>query len=1483
MLSWKKTIDNRGCSAKQLLKLLDKRFDKSSNNQVVQAKMAAFNAMELSSSQSVGSFIDSLIRARRELHSLGAEHISLEGDCRTILLNSLVKDDRYRDLGNAFRAAAGTTWDHICLELEAEELSRGPTRKNKKQDEVALPSLAGLSNNQVRKLNAFVKNNFKGNSNKGKQKFKGTCFNCNKTGHKAADCTAEKKTTDKKKIKCSYCNIPYHTADQCRKRKKDQDPNDPGSDPSDQVTKKAKVVPTVDDIVEALLATNKMIRSVATDDPKPTGEPVLTLDSGATAHMVPEEAAELVDDTSLNDHCQNVATAKSGVYFKTIGKGRLGSLSNTLITETGVLEEGVASIPQFDIDGYYVLCGGGRSVVLDKNLNELASAPLINMAYKYQLSDLTSLPANHKALLGSAQPKESLTLWHKRLGHHNRRNLSQGISQGKIKGPSAATTKNTLSSLCEPCVKAKATRHSYDRAQPSKMKETSTLLPKSKQIRRVSTDLKGPVSVAGKNGEKYLQLYTEDDTKWRTAKTMKNKSEAIGNTESYLQELKSEGQQLVELHSDGALELISKNMKLLLTNNNTRLTYSPPYTPELNGIAERANRSVWESSDAMLNDCVLPLMFWTYSVLYAVLCLNFLPTNTAFGWMTPYEAKYGTIPDVSEFRIFGCVAYVHIPDAQRTSTFADKAYKGYYLGPEWPYLDRHLVFIPALDKIIPSAHVLFDEVTKQPRADNELLVIDPEKRKVEDFRYLEDIAYVDDTESDILYVTTRVTVYNGYIVAFRAPVVNGRRGQEESHPTHARDVEEILKHYWTTQVPMIWDGNQLTLLCDVYRGAPVERADGADHPVVPADDQLKPACAPKTTTPRRVGAVDEATTDGVVGVPALYPSAGAKPVAPIATDVSDTTGTPVQIHSGRPRRENVQRRPLNISQLGDVTERTAYLCASDLEVLTPEGDDRHSRWHEAKVAEMASQVLENDTFYVTPLPADRKAIGSRWVVKEKPDKLKARFTPKGYAQKQDLDYKETWAPVAKLVTLRVFLTLVAILCLHTCQLDIKTAFLNAVVEEEIYVQPLYDMCDILRSLLKKTLDATQKVKIAKLIRQLDSGGVLRLKKAIYGLKQAPREWWKTLHSFLLELGFKPNKADTCFYVLHLSENVFVLLLLYVDDILLAATSAALVSVFAAKISKRFRVSSEGPLRNYLGFDIKVDPEKKQVRLSMSKYVERMFKRFKCAIRASVVTPLSEHLSAALVNAEPADSQFITDFEYREKIGCILYYMICLRPNICFSVGFLARYTNQISKVAASGVTQLLQYCYNTRFEELVLGGTSAYITAYSDSDWAGDRLSRKSVSSYILYLGSGPIDWKSTLQRLTAQSSAEAEYIAKNLAVRAVLWLRTLLKETGISTIITKYSSSLFGDSLSAGAMAMNPITSDRTKHVAIKYHLTRDVVEGGVLVQEHVETSLNVADIGTKILGKRAFLALSDLSMGRGEIQRPTKRVKTVVTDEFA
>ena len=159
----------------------------------------------------------------------------------------------------------------------------------------------------------------------------------------------------------------------------------------------------------------------------------------------------------------------------------------------------------------------------------------------------------------------------------------------------------------------------------------------------------------------------------------------------------------------------------------------------------------------MLHNCVLPLMFWVYSCMYASLCYNMLPTQTSKGWMTPFEAKYGTVPDVSHFRVFGCVAYVHVPAQARTSTFADKSYKGYFVGIPWPEMDRYLVYVPSLDDVLESAHVLFDEVTVLKRSSDELLLVDPEKRSVRDFEYMTHMAYTDQDDGDVLFVTTRVT------------------------------------------------------------------------------------------------------------------------------------------------------------------------------------------------------------------------------------------------------------------------------------------------------------------------------------------------------------------------------------------------------------------------------------------------------------------------------------------------------------------------------------------------------------------------------------------------------------------------------------------------------------------------------------------------------------------------------------------------------
>jgi len=188
-----------------------------------------------------------------------------------------------------------------------------------------------------------------------------------------------------------------------------------------------------------------------------------------------------------------------------------------------------------------------------------------------------------------------------------------------------------------------------------------------------------------------------------------------------------------------------------------------------------------------------------------------------------------------------------------------------------------------------------------------------------------------------------------------------------------------------------------------------------------------------------------------------------------------------------------------------------YLAVGD---LVDEEDDTLPVWDACKVEELRSQVLEHDSYDVEPLPASRQAIGSKWVVKHKSDKDKARFTPKGCAQKPNVDYKETWAPVAKLTTLRIFLTIVALLQLATGQLDLKTAFLNAELEEEIYCKPLHDHLEVLIRLLQTLVVDWQRGRVVEQIRALRRGGVLRLKKAVYGLKKAVT----SLYQGILRLG-----------------------------------------------------------------------------------------------------------------------------------------------------------------------------------------------------------------------------------------------------------------------------------------------------------------------------------------------------------------------------
>ena len=276
-----------------------------------------------------------------------------------------------------------------------------------------------------------------------------------------------------------------------------------------------------------------------------------------------------------------------------------------------------------------------------------------------------------------------------------------------------------------------------------------------------------------------------------------------------------------------------------------------------------------------------------------------------------------------------------------------------------------------------------------------------------------------------------------------------------------------------------------------------------------------------------------------------------------------------------------------------------------------------------------------------------------------------------------VDYNETFSPVAKMVTLRIFLSLVAIYSLFTGCMDIKTAFLNASLSEDVYMEPPSNLLYLLSQLLlDPETSADQQRRILKHIKHLKRGEKLKLLKALYGTKQAGREWYLFFDSFLKDLGFKPNRADHCFYTLVLNDSEYILLLLYVDDVIIASSSEALTLKYVSLIGKRFRISYSGNLTSYLNIGITHDRVKKTVCMSQERYIEEMFEEFQIPKDPSIRTPMQENLKLPALEEEtstPRQLHYVANFPYRKLIGVIIYLNVCTRPTISYAISILAQF------------------------------------------------------------------------------------------------------------------------------------------------------------------------------------------------------------------
>eukprot|EP00253_Pinus_taeda_P009205 PITA_09205 len=675
---------------------------------------------------------------------------------------------------------------------------------------------------------------------------------------------------------------------------------------------------------------------------------------------------------------------------------------------------------------------------------------------------------------------------------------------------------------------------------------------------------------------------------------------------------------------------------------------------------------------SMLKAKHLPNDYWAEAVNCAAYILNRCPTKAVMN-RVPEEAWSGRKQGVTHMRVFGCVAYAHIPDQLRRK-LDSKGEKCIFIG------------------------------------------------------------YSEESKAYGLYIPSTKKFFI------------------------SRDVQFIEEE--------AWDGS-------IEKTVNVKNCLSHDE-----DDEEVAEKHPQTAVP----------TQGQQGTP-LRINESASPSTPQGGNSSAFSSTCTPNERGK--------KFINLSDIYD--EEMNSLFALFCHVNDPiHFDDaiKDKKWIEAMDEEM-NAIERNKTWDLVELPKGKEVIGVKWVYKTKSnaegkiERHKARLVVKGYKQQYGRDYEETFAPVARMETVRAVLSIAAQNKWKVYQMDVKSAFLNGVLKEEVYVeQPLgYE-------------------------KKGEEHKVCKLKKALYGLKQAPRAWYNRIDSYLLDNEFDKCEEEPTVYIKEKDGRILIVVL-YVDDVIFTG--------------------------------IEVDQNEKGIFISQARYVNQVLSRFNMQECKATITPTVMGLK---LSREDSSKDFDPSL-YKSIVGSLMY-LTATRPDIMYAVSLISRFMERPKEVHWQAAKRIMRYVKGTKmFEILYNVSEHSDLIGYIDSDWAESVDDRKSTSGYVFHMGLGAISWASKKQSIVALSTAEAEYVAATAAACQAVWMRRILRSLGQEQA---KATVIFCDNSSAIALSKNSMFHKRTKHIDTRFHYIRELVNNGEIVLEHCRTHEQVADILTKPLDQKSF-----------------------------
>lgn len=871
-------------------------------------------------------------------------------------------------------------------------------------------------------------------------------------------------------------------------------------------------------------------------------------------------------------------------------------------------------------------------------------------------------------------------------------------------------------------------------------------------------DTCGPFEPDSLGGSRYFVLAVEEYSNYKLIEFVSSKSEIADVVKLMINRVQLESKRPVKMIlTDNGTEFINSNLKIFLLNEGIIHEKTAVYTPEQNGTVERANRTIVEGIRTLLHESRLPRELWAEAANTVVYTTNRL-LGPRSNNKTRYELYWHDKPDVGNLRIFGSAAVIHITKSRRPNKLHKKGTNVHFVG----YTDRR------------NTYRFYD-------SQNGAIITSCDAKFVE---HGDKLSNVDEPA-----ITVSLTRNNSIATRSREYETAGHDSVGfESASRPSQQINSMRDEFNSdTQSPANYDANNSDNSMngnDNYQSTEEQsdiETNLSDNNNDDDDNQLAEQSSPNSDDEQVERRATRSTTN--------------------SDDLIKSTSVPVWFWRANFALLTLDNEPETLRE-------------------AMESDD-WQKWKAAMDEEIAA-LNKNKTWQLVDKPRGRKIIKSKWVFKLKHDpegniqRYKARLVAKGYSQIPNIDYKETYAPVASSTTIRIVFALAAQSGMKLLQFDVKTAFLYGDLNETLHMEFPDGYSN-------------------------PGNKVCRLTKSLYGLKQAPRQWNIKFNDFLTKFNLKRSEIDRCLYF---NEERTLILAIYVDDGLAASSNSELLEELTTYLKSKFDVKFMA-CESYLGF--KVEQRSNEIFISQTPYINKVLSRFNMSECKPSATP--EEVGSS---GNDDESPLPDNYPFRDLVGCLLYIVTCTRPDIAHAVSVASR-TAKPTMLHWQKLKRILRYLkgtteYGIRFRR----EENAKLIAYSDADYANDA-SRRSTTGWVILYGSSPIAWRCHRQSIITLSTTEAEYVSGCDLVKELLPIRESMLELHA---IKDMPTDVLIDNLSTVKIANDDGGQKRTKHIDIRSKWLNEQSEKRKIAVKHVSGDKQLADMLTKPLHKTKFQA---------------------------